>query len=142
MKTVSILPTTLMALALTSTLSVAQPRPDLGRFEFVNSCAACHGIGAKGDGPMARQLTRAPSDLTALAKRNGGVFPSGRVFDTIDGRASLEILYHGTRDMPVWGNAFIARANMPGDAAMIDPEWYARARVTALADYLWRIQEK
>ncbi len=122
-------------------LSFAQPRSDLGRFEYVNSCASCHGSSGKGDGPLARQLTKSPSNLTTLTKRNEGVFPSARVFATIDGRATPEILFHGSRDMPVWGGEFSARAMQPGDAP-IDPERYVRGRLTALVDYLWRIQEK
>ena len=45
-------------------------------------CANCHGVTAKGDGPIASSLTARPSDLTGLAARNGGAFPVDQVTDT------------------------------------------------------------
>ena len=38
-----------------------------GKEEFTRYCASCHGLTAKGDGPMADQLKKAPADLTQLA---------------------------------------------------------------------------
>jgi len=35
-------------------------------------CATCHGAAGKGDGPMASVLETPLSDLTTIAKRNGG----------------------------------------------------------------------
>ncbi len=67
-------------------------------------CASCHGTQGKGDGPAAAALKKAPVDLTQLAKKNGGKFPTGRVRDYIDG--TKEVAAHGSRDMPVWGTFF------------------------------------
>jgi hypothetical protein len=39
--------------------------------------------------------------LTAIPKRNAGVFPFNRVFETADGRQDIGA--HGVRDMPIWG---------------------------------------
>ncbi|MBL8582362.1 MAG: c-type cytochrome [Rhizobiaceae bacterium] len=75
-----------------------------GQVEFMNSCAVCHGQSGRGDGPMADELQKRPADLTRLAERNGGEFPSLNVYSTIDGR--YVIAAHGTRDMPIWGRAF------------------------------------
>lgn len=58
----------------------------------------------KGDGPAARALKKAPADLTQLAKRNGGKFPTDRIRRHIDG-TSPPPEAHGSREMPVWGNA-------------------------------------
>ncbi|MBS3649946.1 c-type cytochrome [Pseudaminobacter sp. 19-2017] len=82
-----------------------------GESEFVNSCAPCHGMKGQGDGPMAKELKRAPADLTRLAQRNGGRFPYSRVFATIDGRYIVP--GHGSREMPVWGRKFL-----PADQAL------------------------
>lgn len=57
-----------------------------GQNEFKVFCASWHGVGAKGDGPIANAFRRRPPDLTQLATRNGGTFPADRVFQTIDGR--------------------------------------------------------
>jgi len=65
------------------------------------ACADCHGFGGKGDGPMAQFLTVKPSDLTALASRDGGLFPFRSVFETLDGRATVP--QHGRPGMPIWG---------------------------------------
>ena len=67
-------------------------------------CAACHGPSGRGDGPLASNMRRKPSDLTEIAKRNGDQFPSEMVFRTIDGRQPVR--GHGGPDMPVWGDAF------------------------------------
>jgi mono/diheme cytochrome c family protein len=74
-----------------------------GAETFATYCSACHGFEARGDGPMAPILTVVPPDLTRLAARNGGVFPTSRVIFQIDGRDPL--LAHGG-DMPLFGEFF------------------------------------
>jgi mono/diheme cytochrome c family protein len=49
---------------------------DLGKMNYESNCAACHGQNGKGDGPVSVELRTKPSDLTLIAKRNGGVFPA------------------------------------------------------------------
>lgn len=118
----------LMVLTWSSNAVFAQGWEDFGKREYQSNCASCHGASGKGDGALVRQLVKAPPDLTTLARRNGGVYPSQRVWDMIDGRTSTEIGPHGTREMPVWGNVF-------------EP-WYARNRITSLVDYLAQIQAR
>ena len=43
-------------------------------------------------------------DLTVIAKKNGGKFPTARVRRIIEGEGM--IASHGTREMPVWGPIF------------------------------------
>ncbi len=76
-----------------------------GQAEYLNSCAVCHGVDGKGDGPLRDALMKRPSDLTHLSERNGGTFPYSRVFAIIDGRYGMPS--HGTREMPVWGRQFL-----------------------------------
>ncbi|PSL22042.1 hypothetical protein CLV88_101467 [Shimia abyssi] len=40
-----------------------------------------------GDGPFAENLFGPPSDLTVLARNNGGAFPAQYVTDVVDGHA-------------------------------------------------------
>jgi mono/diheme cytochrome c family protein len=70
-----------------------------GPLQFRQYCASCHGMDAKGDGPVAPALKKKPADLTMLAKKNGGVFPTQEVHDFIDG--SKTAAGHGTREMPL-----------------------------------------
>jgi len=77
---------------------------DVGRDLFQRHCAVCHGASATGTGPMAPVLTIQPTALTALAVRNGGVFPVARVAMRIDGRDPL--VSHGS-PMPVYGDFFV-----------------------------------
>jgi mono/diheme cytochrome c family protein len=102
--------------------------------DFEASCAACHGKSGKGDGPVAEELRTKPSDLTMLAKKNDGVFPTEIVTLIIDGRTTIRgtIRAHGTSDMPVWGPVF-QRAGS-NDAA--------GRRISAIIDYLKSIQVK
>jgi mono/diheme cytochrome c family protein len=67
-------------------------------------CASCHGAEGKGDGPVAAALKKPPADLTQLAKKNGGKFPTEKVRNYIDGTKAMAA--HGSRDMPVWGSFF------------------------------------
>jgi len=76
---------------------------DKGRELFQYWCASCHGLAGLGNGPLAPTLKRTVPDLTGIAARNGGVFPTIRVRRIIDGR---EVQSHGDPDMPIWGTAF------------------------------------
>jgi len=67
-------------------------------------CAACHGSDGKGNGPAADALTVPPSDLTILARKNGGKYPSDHVRSAIEGERRLPA--HGSKEMPVWGELF------------------------------------
>jgi mono/diheme cytochrome c family protein len=121
---------------------------DAGRTEYLWSCAACHSVDGKGNGPLGAELRTAPADLTTLAKRNNGVFPLGTVYETIDGRKAVKS--HGTRDMPIWGYRYTPPPHSPTSSAptepyvglSYDPENVVRVRILALVDYLSRIQEK
>src|SRR5215467_11809422 len=60
-----------------------------GKEMFKAYCASCHGESGKGDGPAAAALKAKPSDLSALAKSNGGKFPADRVQSILHGQATL-----------------------------------------------------
>lgn len=100
---------------------------------FRTYCAACHGTSARGDGPLASSMTRKPADLSEIAKRNGGLYPSELVFRTIDGKKPVR--GHGGPDMPVWGDAF-ARSRDGGDAETV------RRMIQALVGYLESLQAR
>lgn len=117
----------------------AQTKSDFGKEEFESKCISCHGVSGKGDGPLSRVYLSQPTDLTTLVKRNGGVFPTQRVFDVIDGQQ--EVAAHGPRTMPVWGRDYQKR--MPDLDGYFDLRTsIAQAKILALIDYLSRIQEK
>ncbi|SPF81599.1 c-type cytochrome [Pseudoprimorskyibacter insulae] len=88
--------------ALFATESVSQ-EVEAGRALFRTHCATCHGLEARGNGPMAGVLTVQPINLTELAAANGGSFPMKRVIERIDGRDPL--VSHGS-PMPVYGDYF------------------------------------
>jgi mono/diheme cytochrome c family protein len=72
---------------------------NFSKVDYESSCAACHGQNGKGDGPVSEELRTRPSDLTLIAKKNGGVFPIDVVYRIIDGRGTLRA--HGSYEMPV-----------------------------------------
>jgi nucleotide-binding universal stress UspA family protein len=98
---------------------------------FRTYCASCHGTAARGDGPLASSMVRKPSNLTEIAKRNGGVYPPELVFKIIDGRQSVR--GHGGPDMPVWGDVF-TRSRDAGDAERV------KAVIESLVVFLDSIQ--
>ena len=124
-----------VALLAWSGAGCAQGVVDFGSREYGASCASCHGPAGKGDGVLVRHLVSKPTDLTTLTRRNGGVFPSQRVWETIDGRGSVEICAHGSREMPIWGLIYRSEDTQPQDL-------HARNRIASLLDYLARIQQK
>src|SRR5580700_3376699 len=69
-------------------------------------CASCHGVDGKGNGAAASALKKTPTDLTLLAKRNGGKFPAERIRAYVEGADPKSTDAHGSRDMPVWGTVF------------------------------------
>ena len=77
----------------------------VGRAIFKSYCASCHGREARGDGPVAKYMEVAPSDLTGIAARNGGTFPDDYIAEMIDGREK-GVRGHGSKEMPIWGDAF------------------------------------
>ena len=52
---------------------------------YDENCAMCHGADGRGTGDVAAGLTPPPSDLTVLARGNGGAFPVNRVLSQVDG---------------------------------------------------------
>ena len=129
-----------IALLLTPLAAAAQtPAPSnaqqaiAGAELFRTYCAVCHGSGARGDGPLASSMTRRPADLTEIAKRNGGLFPSELVFRTIDGKKPVR--GHGGPDMPVWGDAF-ARSRDGGSEDKV------KQMIDSLVNYLESIQAR
>ena len=95
-------------------------------------CASCHGVAGNGDGPVAPALRVPPSDLTTLARRNGGRFPAVRVFQSIEGSAAFPA--HGSREMPVWGTVFRQRSG--------SNEAQVKLRVRNLTNYIEALQVK
>jgi mono/diheme cytochrome c family protein len=83
---------------------ITKTSPISGKEMFDNYCAVCHGKDAKGGGPAAPAMKTLPTDLTALAKTNGGKYPAPHVAAVIRGQASTPS--HGSQDMPVWGPLF------------------------------------
>jgi mono/diheme cytochrome c family protein len=126
-----------------ATSMAADEKMDLGKREYMDKCAVCHGQSGRGDGGAIDILNVAPADLTTLAKKNGGVFPFDRVYAVIDGRQVVK--GHGSRDMPIWGKDYseetVAAAERYFDVPY-DMEMYVRGRILALIDYLNRIQVK
>jgi len=112
----------------------------LGEFEYANSCAQCHGMSGKGDGPIAGFLNTQLPDLTTLAATNGGVFPVSRVFEIIEGSPGEGA--HGTQDMPAWGTRYRYRVSGPQDFEFSpeDRERYVKLRILALVDHLLTLQ--
>lgn len=104
----------------------------VGRNRFMQDCAACHGADGRGDGPAAAALNKRPSDLTGLARRNDGQFPTDYVRRVVDGR-DFQQLAHGSVEMPVWGNQY-RRSLLALSEARIS------ARIDGLVRYLESIQ--
>jgi mono/diheme cytochrome c family protein len=98
---------------------------------FARFCASCHGRAGKGDGPVAEALRYKPTDLTQLARRNDGVFPTDRVRALLVGYDS-PLKAHGESDMPVWGVIF---------RSLDSSDTRAAVRIENLVSYVEKLQE-
>ena len=123
--------------------------------EYLSHCAACHGDGGKGDGPVGEKLATKPADLTVLSRKNKGVFPVSAVYAAIDGRNVSGP--HGDREMPIWGCRSTPSPISPGKGAgpkaskpdpyeshldlACDQEDVIANRILSVIEYLRRIQE-
>jgi hypothetical protein len=110
------------------------------RNDFLELCADCHGADAKGNGPLTKNLTKIPPDLTRIKERANGKFEEKAVFDWIIGLNTPN--FHGTREMPIWGDWLMDETL--GDSTSLDAastaEKEIERRVTALVKYLEKIQ--
>lgn len=111
--------------------------PPTGAEDFAAFCSSCHGVGGKGDGSMATELAHRPSDLTGLARRNGGEFPKLRVMAKVWG-------YTGGRDgaavMPNFGPLLDSQM-VPYDSGD-GIESPTPLRLVRLAEYVESLQGK
>jgi mono/diheme cytochrome c family protein len=107
-----------------------------GKQEFRHSCVLCHGLDGRGESVMTTMnlLTVKPPNLRTLQQRNKGAFPFWQIYRVIDGRQ--EIMAHGSRDMPIWGDVFIRQED-----GKIADDALAVGRILQLLYYLESIQE-
>ena len=103
--------------------------------DYVNYCASCHGVGGERNGPIASELKTKPTNLTVLAKNNGGKFPFLKLRKIVDGSYSTGTLHaHSSNEMPIWGDAF--RRESLDDNSYIATQ----ARIMNILDYISMIQ--
>jgi mono/diheme cytochrome c family protein len=103
-----------------------------GKQMFNSYCAVCHGTDAKGSGPAAAALKSVPADLTQLAQKNGGKYPSAHVASVIRGQATMPS--HGSQDMPIWGPLFSSISQ--------GHEGQVQQRTANLVEYIETLQAK
>jgi len=103
-----------------------------GKEMFNSYCAVCHGKDGKGSGPAASAMKTPPTDLTTLAQKSGGKYPSTHVAAVIRGQAATPS--HGSQDMPVWGPLFSSISQ--GHEAQV------QQRITNLVSYIEGLQAK
>lgn len=95
-------------------------------------CAVCHGTDGKGNGPAADALKVPATDLTMLAMKAGGKYPSLKVAGVIRGEEGMPA--HGSKDMPMWGNLFHSMSG--GHEAEV------QQRIANLVKYIETLQQK
>lgn len=106
--------------------------PASGAEMYHSYCASCHGADAKGNGPAAVALKSAPTDLTLLARKNGGKFPADRFRAVLTGKAAVPA--HGSQEMPVWGKIFWKMSE--------GHQGEVQQRVFNLSNYVESLQQK
>lgn len=114
----------------------AKTELEVGKEQYMKYCATCHGPSGTGqDGVASRLFTKPPTNLTLLAKNNGGKFPMMEVINIVKG--DQPVAAHGTREMPVWGEIL----GRPLEESMYAQD-AANARILNIGKYLESIQQK
>ncbi len=124
----------LIAAALVAASTAQAQDAERGERLFAEHCAVCHGLGLRGDGPMAEVLVVPPPDLTRIAERYDG-FPRVGIAWKIDGRDP--ILSHGS-DMPLFGYVFGEMSRVMRDGSQMI---LTAPEVVDLVAYLEAVQE-
>jgi mono/diheme cytochrome c family protein len=133
--------TSLLTATLLTTTAVRAAGPDqatpnnalMGADIYRMYCASCHGVTARGDGPLAASMRRTPPNLTEITKRHKGAYPKELIFKIIDGRERVP--GHGGPDMPVWGDAFMRTSDGATRSTV-------QFRIQALVDFLETLQAR
>lgn len=113
-------------------ITVQKTGPVNGRQMYTSYCAPCHGTDGRGGGPIAPALKQQPTDLTVLARNNGGKFPSSHIATVLEYGSNLPA--HGTAQMPVWGQVLDRMDQQHPDQTLL--------RISNLSQYLRSIQAK
>ncbi|HUI26390.1 MAG TPA: c-type cytochrome [Candidatus Kryptonia bacterium] len=121
--------------ALSGAAAPLRAETDPAKAAYLKYCSACHGETGKGDGVVSGFMQPRPTDLTQLAKKNGGQFPMTQVVRDIDGTQTVRA--HGTREMPVWGEIF-----REATAGQIAGESQARVKSLLIAEHVRTLQMK
>ena len=104
-----------------------------GKQMYTTYCAVCHGADGRGGGPAATALKTEPTNLTQLAKDNGGKFPEAHIYSVL--QFGMEEPAHGSKDMPVWGAALRSL-----DRGSPSTEMLEHQRLANLTNYLKSLQ--
>jgi mono/diheme cytochrome c family protein len=113
-----------------NTVPIKYTSSSSGREMYTSYCAACHGSEGKGNGPAAKSLAVAPTNLSSLARMNGGKFPSQHVVSVLKFGSSVPA--HGSAGMPIWGPLF---NSLPGSTTSTEQQ-----RISNLTRYLETMQ--
>ncbi|MCP3688359.1 MAG: c-type cytochrome [Gammaproteobacteria bacterium] len=98
----------LLLLTVGSSAAFANPPPAFeGRALYVSYCQLCHGVGGKGDGPLAKAMKIEPADLTTTVRSRSDTILTkiitGDGKQTITGRDRHNLL---SDTMPEWRDIF------------------------------------
>ncbi|HKO12550.1 MAG TPA: cytochrome c [Acidobacteriaceae bacterium] len=130
----------------TAAFAIAQTKPQIknvpvqhtspasGKMMYDTYCAVCHGVDGRGNGPAAPALKDAATDLTQMAKQNGGKFPDAHIYAVL--QFGSDTSAHGSKDMPVWGPALRSLDRGSPTTEMVEHQ-----RIVNLTTYLKTLQD-
>ena len=112
----------------------------LGRAIFQQYCAACHGVMAEGDGPLANLFKVKPRALSLLSRENDGEYPLELVYQTL--KVTKPDPAHGAPAMPVWGNYFMVEQALSDPSIDNSEALIAVGRLLSVVYYIETLQEE
>lgn len=128
-----------MAILCTANSGASAQEVDFGKASYDRNCAVCHGDEGAGDGMVAELFSQKPKNLRTLAAESNGAFPFSEVYQAINGRRDIQ--GHGSSEMPIWGDVFMADALPKTIHPGVDAEEIVQGRILSLVYYLETIQD-
>lgn len=128
-----------LAILCSATAGAQAQDTGFGKASYERNCAVCHGPDGAGDGMVAELFSQKPRNLKTLAADNNGAFPFSEVYQAIDGRRDIQ--GHGSSEMPIWGDVFIADALPKTIHPGVEADEIVQWRILSLVYFLQSIQE-
>ena len=118
--------TACLLLGLVATASAQMSARSEGPNMYRQYCATCHGLDAKGNGPTASSLKKAPADLTVLQAAGQKVPDSKPIMEINPGHPLVQRLKYEESHFADWSQVLFDQALLAEGGQLEDPAGFVK----------------